>query len=40
LSEILDRVRLEDFTVVNENRHITDVASEMLVRAGWISAAP
>ena len=40
LSEILDRVRLEDFTVVNENRRITDVASEMLVRAGWISAAP
>jgi hypothetical protein len=40
LSEILDRARLEDFTVVNENRHITDVTSEMLVRAGWISAAP
>jgi len=40
LSEILDRARLEDFAVVNENRHITDVAAEMLVRAGWISTVP
>ena len=40
LSEILDRAGLEDFAVVNENRHITDVAAEMLVRAGWISTVP
>ena len=40
LNEILDRVRLEDFAVENENRPITDVAFEMLIKAGWISAAP
>jgi precorrin-2 methylase len=37
LSAILDRVRLEDFPVINENRSVTDVAMEMLVKAGWIS---
>jgi phosphosulfolactate synthase (CoM biosynthesis protein A) len=36
LHEILDRARLEDFTVANENRALTEVALEMLVRAGWI----
>ena len=36
LSVILDRVRLEDFAVTNEDRSVTDVALEMLVRAGWI----
>jgi hypothetical protein len=34
---ILDSARLEDFTVSNENRSLTDVALEMLVQAGWIS---
>ena len=37
LNAILDRARLEDFTVVSENRSLTEVAHEMLVRAGWIS---
>jgi hypothetical protein len=37
LNDILDRVRLEDFTVANENRSLTDVALEMLIKAGWIS---
>jgi hypothetical protein len=39
LAAILDRASLEDFTLVNENRPLTDVAAEMLVRAGWISGA-
>jgi hypothetical protein len=37
LNPILDRVRLEDFAVTNENRSLTDVALEMLVKARWIS---
>jgi hypothetical protein len=37
LNVILDRARLEDFAVSNENRSLTDVALEMLVKAGWIS---
>ncbi len=37
LNAILDRARLEDFTVTNENRSLTEVAREMLVKAGWIS---
>jgi hypothetical protein len=38
LSVILDRARLEDFAVTNENRSLTDVALEMLVKAEWISS--
>ena len=37
LDAILDRSRLEDFTIVNEGRSINDVAQEMLIKAGWIS---
>jgi hypothetical protein len=37
LETILDRARLEDFIVTNENRSVTEVAHEILVRAGWIS---
>lgn len=37
LNVILDRARLEDFSISSENRSITEVAHEMLVRAGWIS---
>jgi hypothetical protein len=37
LNSILDRARLEDFTVRNENRSVTGVAEEMLTKAGWIS---
>src|SRR5271163_4392603 len=36
LNVILDRARLEDFPVANENRSLTDVAIEMLVKAGWV----
>ena len=36
LNDILDRARLEDIVVANENRSLTDVALEMLVKAGWI----
>jgi hypothetical protein len=38
LSTILDRARLEHFSVVNENRSLTGVALEMLAKAGWLSA--
>jgi hypothetical protein len=38
LNAILDRARLEDFTIRNENRSLTEVAMEMLVKAGWISS--
>jgi hypothetical protein len=37
LNVILDCAGLEDFTVTNENRSLTDVALEVLVKAGWIS---
>jgi hypothetical protein len=37
LNAILDRARLEDFTVTSENRSVTEVAHEMLVKAEWIS---
>ncbi len=35
LNTVLDGVGLEDFTVTNENRAVTDVAHELLARAGW-----
>jgi hypothetical protein len=38
LSAIVERARLEDFVVANENRSLTDVAIEMLVKAGWIAS--
>lgn len=37
LNAILDRARLENFAVANENRPLTEVALEMLTQAGWIS---
>lgn len=37
LNIILDRARLEDISVTNENRSVTEVAMEMLIKAGWIS---
>jgi hypothetical protein len=37
LNIILDRARLEDFSLASENRPLTEVAHEMLVTAGWIS---
>jgi predicted ABC-type ATPase len=37
LNDILVRARLEDFTVINENRSPSDAARETLAGAGWIS---
>jgi hypothetical protein len=37
LNAVLDRAHLEDFAVTNEDRPLTEVALEMLARAGWIS---
>lgn len=37
LNAVLDRARLEDFTITTENRSITDTAREMLLKAGWIA---
>ena len=37
LNDILDRARLENFTVSNENRPLSEVAHEMLLKAGWNS---
>ncbi len=36
LNALLDLARLEDFTVTNENRSLSQVAHEMLLNAGWI----
>ena len=37
LNAILDRAGLEDFAIANENRPVTEVAREMLIRSGWVS---
>lgn len=37
LDRTLDRAQLEDFIITSENRSVTEVAREMLVRAEWIS---
>lgn len=37
LNLILDRTRLEDFAVASEDRSLTEVAHEMLLKARWIS---
>lgn len=39
LNTILDRASLEQFSIRNEDRSITDVAREMLSRAGWLAGA-
>ena len=38
LSAVLDKARLEDFVVINENRPLTEVAQEMLAKARWTSS--
>jgi adenylylsulfate kinase-like enzyme len=40
LQAILDRAHLEDFTVTSENCSVTEVANQMLLKAGWISELP
>ena len=37
LNALLDRARLEDFTVSTETHPLPEIAHEMLVKAGWIS---
>ena len=37
LNAILDGAQLENFAVVNEDRPLTEVALEMLRKAGWIA---
>jgi predicted kinase len=36
LDHVLQSAELEDFSIVNDHRSITDVARELLRRAGWI----
>ncbi len=36
LNSILDRAQLEDFTAVNENRPLNEVALDVLAKAGWL----
>lgn len=36
LNVILERARLEDFTIASENRSPTEIAREMLVKARWV----
>ena len=38
LNRILEGARLENFTVRNEGRSVTEVAREVLVQAGWINS--
>lgn len=37
LNSALDNVQLENFAVVNDDRSLTEVAHEVLFKAGWIS---
>jgi hypothetical protein len=37
LNSILDGARLEDFSVTSDDRSVTQIAHEMLLKAGWIS---
>jgi hypothetical protein len=37
LNGILNGAQLEDFVIENEGRALTDVTTEMLVKAGWIA---
>lgn len=36
LESLLDQASLEDFTLVNDGRPVTEVARDMLARAGWL----
>jgi adenylylsulfate kinase len=36
LEKILDKAKLEDFSIQNDGGSITDLAREMLTRAGWM----
>jgi energy-coupling factor transporter ATP-binding protein EcfA2 len=36
LEDLIDRAQLEDFSITNEDGSVTEVAREMLLRAGWL----
>ena len=36
LEALLDEAKVEDFSLDNSDRAVTDVAREMLGRAGWL----
>ncbi|MBI1872935.1 MAG: hypothetical protein HYS05_03480 [Acidobacteria bacterium] len=36
LEAVLDRTHVEDFSIANDDRPVTDVAHELLRRAGWL----
>jgi hypothetical protein len=36
LNAILNRARLENFALNNENRSVTEIAHEILTRSGWL----
>ena len=37
LEQILNEANVENFAVVNDQRPVTDVARELLERAGWLT---
>jgi len=37
LQHVLDAAQLEDFTIVNDDRSVTEVARDVLERAGWLA---
>jgi hypothetical protein len=37
LNSMLERVRVEDLTLASDDRSVTQLAREMLLKAGWIS---
>jgi hypothetical protein len=37
LDRALDAAAVENFTLVNDGRQVTDVARELLTRAGWLA---
>jgi hypothetical protein len=36
LNAILDRAQLEDFALISDDRSVTEIAHDMLLKAGWI----
>lgn len=37
LERLLDRAAVEDFSIRNQGRSVTEVARDLLVRAGWLA---
>jgi signal recognition particle GTPase len=40
MAELMDRAALEDFKVANDGRPLREVATEILLRAGWVQRTP